>query len=631
MTSVVSYLLSPAPAIGQQGSESLTGRLAGPGRAPSPPATGIDCAVSGARGKFAITTNPVTASPRPILGWLLLALLAAVITVTFRLGALPLITPDEGRNAEVAREMKVSGSWLVPTYNGLPYLDKPAFYFKAVALSLAAVGDNETGARLPSALSALGLLAIAGLFARREAGSRAAALTVLVIATLPLFISQARLVIFDITLAFFVCGSIVAGYVAETREGASRRRWYCLGAAAAGFATLVKGPVGFAVPAIVLLTHFVLERRWQAIPRLFHPLNFAILFAVVLPWFLGVSQQHPDFPHYGLIEETFKRFTTPQFRRTQPFYFYLVVLLATFFPWSLLLPGAGWVALRRWRELPRLSRFCIHWCVAVVVFFSLSQSKLPAYILSVVLPFGILTAQLWDAALRNPRGAAARITRTATLCLGIVVAVLALGLVVVAPQTGILPTPLTIPKVDLAQFLPAFIPVLSMLLLVAVAAALGRWRRNPLASVLSFALFPVLLVLMGGGIFSPIFEGRSLRRSAPQLAELPAGTEMVFLRCYPNGLPFYLHRTGTLVTTDGGELTSNYVQYSLKRAAQWPDGVIPIDGFDAWIASRRGPVYLIVQDNERDRFQALVRERNATVDQLGRRFQGALLPPVRGS
>jgi 4-amino-4-deoxy-L-arabinose transferase-like glycosyltransferase len=610
----------------------INGLSEGGGQRPGPiDAAGIDCATAVARGKFDITTNPVTARSRPAPGWLLLALLAAAITVFYRLGALPLITPDEGRNAEVAREMKESGSWLVPTYNGLPYLDKPAFYFKAVGLALAAVGDNETGARLPSALSALGLLVVVGLFTHRVCGPRPAALAILVVTTLPLFISQARLVIFDITLAFFVCSSIVAGYLAESMEGAARRRWYCLGAAAAGFATLVKGPVGFAVPLIVLIAHHAVERRWKAILRLFHPLNFVVIFAVVLPWFLGVTRAHPDFPHYGLIEETFKRFTTPQFRRTQPFYFYLVVLPATFFPWSLLLPGAGVAALRRWRELPPVSRFCIVWCVAVVVFFSLSQSKLPAYILSVVLPFGVLAAQLLEAALRNPAGHAARIVRGATLILAIIFALLAAGLIIVAPQTGILSTPLTIPKVDLNQFLPAFIPVLIMLAAVAVAATVSRIRRDPRGFVFSFALFPLLLVLLGSGIFSPIFEGRSLRKSSAQLAGLPPGTPLVFLRCYPNGLPFYLRRTGTLVTTDGGELTSNYVQYALKRAPKWPEGVISIDEFDTWIAAQRGPVYLIVRDNDRDRFQTLARERGGPVDTLGRRYQGVLLAPARGS
>ncbi|HAB15835.1 MAG TPA: dolichyl-phosphate-mannose--protein mannosyltransferase, partial [Verrucomicrobiales bacterium] len=129
--------------------------------------------------------------------------------------------------------------------------------------------------------------------------------------------------------------------------------------------------------------------------------------AIVLPWFLGVTSQHSDFPHYGLVEESLKRFTTSQFHRTAPVYYYLVVLPATFFPWSLLLP-AGVLAAKRWRSLPSISRLSMVWSLTAVGFFSVSQSKLPGYILSVTIPFGILTGQLLDAALRNPEGRAAR-------------------------------------------------------------------------------------------------------------------------------------------------------------------------------------------------------------------------------
>src|SRR5262245_8037934 len=100
----------------------------------------------------------------------LLAWFAGVIvftTLCFRLGHLPLLAPDEGLKAEVGREMKESGAWLVPTYNGLDYLDKPAFYFKAVALSLAAMGNNETAARLPSAFFGLALVLIVFAFCRK--------------------------------------------------------------------------------------------------------------------------------------------------------------------------------------------------------------------------------------------------------------------------------------------------------------------------------------------------------------------------------------------------------------------------------------------------------------------------------
>ena len=95
-----------------------------------------------------------------------IAFLVAAILLFARLGDLPLVSPDEGRNAEVAREMKASGSWLVPTYNGMPYLDKPAFYFKTVALSFAAFGESEWAARLPSSLCALAVLLLLFVFCR---------------------------------------------------------------------------------------------------------------------------------------------------------------------------------------------------------------------------------------------------------------------------------------------------------------------------------------------------------------------------------------------------------------------------------------------------------------------------------
>ena len=145
-----------------------------------------------------------------------------------------LVQPDEGRNAEVARDMKVAGAWLVPTYNGVDYLDKPAFYFKTVALSLATFGDNETAARVPSAAFGVALVVMVFAFGRKVHSTRAGLLAAIVVGTTPLFLANSRTVIFDIALAFFVCGAIFAGYLAEEAEGRTRRNWYLLGAAAVG-------------------------------------------------------------------------------------------------------------------------------------------------------------------------------------------------------------------------------------------------------------------------------------------------------------------------------------------------------------------------------------------------------------
>ena len=157
---------------------------------------------------------------------LLLAMAIAAVMLFARLGQLPLRDPDEGRNAEVAREMAEAGAWLTPTYNGLVYLDKPAFYFKTVAISFRVFGESEWAARLPSALFAVGILAMTFRFCRKEYDELTARLAIIVVASTPSFFALARHVIFDMTLAFFVSGAIFAGYFAEAIEGSRRRNWY---------------------------------------------------------------------------------------------------------------------------------------------------------------------------------------------------------------------------------------------------------------------------------------------------------------------------------------------------------------------------------------------------------------------
>ena len=150
----------------------------------------------------------------------------------------------------------------MPTYNGLTYLDKPAFLFKAVAISYSLFGVSETSARLPSAFFATLLMAMLFAFCRREyPRSNTAALAVIITATSPLFIVFARHVIFDMTLAFFVCASIFCAYLAEQSVGKIRTQWYLLASASAGFATLVKGPIGFLIPLLVVTTFNLVERN----------------------------------------------------------------------------------------------------------------------------------------------------------------------------------------------------------------------------------------------------------------------------------------------------------------------------------------------------------------------------------
>jgi 4-amino-4-deoxy-L-arabinose transferase-like glycosyltransferase len=565
--------------------------------------------------------------------WVWLALIVAWLALGFRLGHLPLIAPDEGRNAEVAREMKDSGAWLVPTYNGLDYLDKPAFYFKAVAFSLAAFGNNETAARIPSAAFGMALAVLAFAFCRKIYGTRCGLLAVIVVVTSPLYVMNARTVIFDMALAFFVCGAIFAGYLAEAAEGRTRRNWYLLGAASAGFATLVKGPIGFLIPALVLLVFNRVEGRRGAWRRLLSPLNVLVFFVVTLPWFVGLCLAHPDFLHYGLVEESFHRFTTSKtFHRSEPFYFYLLIVAGTFFPWSLLLPEAG---LAMWRERwakNRADRLCLIWSVVVVVFFSISQSKLPGYILSVTVASGILVARLFDAALANPDGRAARLVCRATAVFAVVCLLLAAALLVAQGvwQMHMLIKPLRITAAEAERLGRVAVPLAVALAAFGAFGLAARCRRSAPLGFLCFALFVPLGANAGMGAIDVIFEVNSGRQIARQLSAMPAGTELAGLECFPNGLLFYLDRQATLISHDGHELTSNYIRYCLNHDSRWPKQIVPLADFDDWLASQKTPVYLIVHKSDRGKLATLAAARSATVQILSPEYLGAQLPAPEG-
>ena len=545
----------------------------------------------------------------------------------FRLGSLPLLQPDEGRNAEVAREMKESGAWLSPSYDGIAYLDKPAFFFKAVALSLAAFGNNETAARLPSAMFGLALLAITFVFCRRVHGTRCAVMAVIIIATMPLYLVFSRTIIFDMTLAFFVSAAIFAGYRAEECEGKSRRNWYLLGALAAGFATLVKGPVGFLIPTLVLFIFNRVEGRRGVWKRFFAPLNLLVFFGVTLPWFIGLSLQHPDFPHYGLIEESFKRYTTPTFHRSQPFYFYALIVAGLFLPWSFILPEAGVAAWKNKKFMSSADRLCLVWAVVVVIFFSLSKSKLPGYILTATVACGILTARFFERALANPDGKAARIIGRAAITLAVLGFLVAIAAVILSTRMGSLAKPLGLSIADAEELGRHFSTAIILLLVFAVLGLLVRFRRDVGLGFFLFAVFPPLLFTLNFGVIETIFNVKSARQMSQKIPPLPPGTKLAFLECFPSGLPFYLNRTATLFTKDGSEITSasNYILSRLQKDPEWPANLVPLANVDSWISQRKQPVYLVAREKNRARLEAVVGNQKSDIQPLTPQYIGVLL------
>jgi 4-amino-4-deoxy-L-arabinose transferase-like glycosyltransferase len=562
--------------------------------------------------------------------FLLLVFLVAAAFIFAGLGRLPLLDPDEGRNSEVAKEMQASGALLVPSYDGLVYLDKPALYFRTVAISFTLFGTSEAAARFPSAVSGIALLLVVYAFCRRVYNARTGALAVLVVGTTPLFFAFARLVIFDMMLTLFVCAAIFAGYIAEEEEGSARARWYLVSAAAAAIATLVKGPVGFIVPGLVLIVFNAIDGRRGVWRRFFAPQNLAVFLAIVLGWFFAVSRRQPDFPYYGLVEESFHRFTTPGFHRTAPVYYFFIVIAGLFFPWSALLPESAVAAWKTRRVWHRADRLLVVFAVVVVCFFSLSKSKLPGYVLPGVVGLGILLARIFELALEKRDGGAERIVVRGAAVLGIVSAVLAVLVALYVFHLASLQQLLHIRSRQFDRLEVVFPAMMWSLAASAVASGAAYFTRNVRAVLAAFVLFPVLLFIAGFRGMVAYAQADSSQALAQDIPALPPDADVACLECFPTGLPFYLRRQVVLFTTDGHETTSNYVVFSLQRHQPWPKDIVPWKEREDWLASRDHPVYLLAQQPQKSTLESLAARRGATVTELLPGWWGTLLASPGG-
>ncbi len=323
------------------------------------------------------------------LAWFVCFVCLAVLFVN--LGSADFFEPDEGRNAEKAREILVLNDWVTPHENFLPVLDKPMFFYWLVAVSYKIFGITEWSARLPATVFALGCLLLVYGFARQWWGSWEAMWSVLILLTSVEFFLLARIVRSDMTLTFCVTLALCSFYSAIQAENEKTKKLHCLlmyGALGAG--TLVKGLIGLIIPGMVFCGYLLGRDKWSMLRRL-HLLPGALLFLVmVAPWYLWAGVRNPGYLRYFFWEEHFTRYLTDEFNRTQSWFYFLFVIAVGFFPWTLLLPL---VVKDSWRKIDDKNVFLILWAVLPLLFFSLSNSKLPHYVLPMYPALAILTGR----------------------------------------------------------------------------------------------------------------------------------------------------------------------------------------------------------------------------------------------
>ena len=326
-----------------------------------------------------------------------LALLFALSCLLFFLGLgnVGLTDQDEGRNSEAGREMLETGNWISPTFNYEPRFDKPVFLYWLMSGAYSVLGVSEFSARFPSALFGVGVILLQYLFFSRVAPPTLALLCSLTLLLNLEIIAIGRLAITDSVLIFFTTLALFCFWVGL--HGQCRERHALWGLyVGMSIATLTKGPVGFLVPLLAIVTYLSLTHRWGQFWKKGFPVAGTLVFILLTaPWYAAMLSIHGSAYTDSASAHTIGRYLTILEGHGGTFFFYFPVLIFGFFPWSGFLPVGLRQVYQFWRDKKdkwkkfgydatpspmELELFAAGWLVVGFIFFTVSATRLPHYI-----------------------------------------------------------------------------------------------------------------------------------------------------------------------------------------------------------------------------------------------------------
>ena len=534
---------------------------------------------------------------------LTLVLLGALALAWFgTLSERRLVRPDEGRYAEIAREMVATGDWTTPRLNGYKYFEKPALQYWVTAAAFELFGVHEWTARLWSALTGfLGVLLVLH-FGRRAFGPPVGALAAAVLAGSSLWAAIGHMNTLDMGVSFFMSLAVLGFVLAQLDDASAQVRWCWMHVAwaAAALAMLSKGLIGIVLPAGALALYILVHRDWTRLARLHIGTGVLLFLAIAAPWFFAVSAANDEFLRFFFIQEHFQRFLTKAHGRYEPAWYFIPILLIGFSPWILSLAPA---LVRAWHHAPernfRPARFLLIWSVLVFAFFSASGSKLPSYILPIFPALAVLVALH-----------AANAHRAVLAAQGVLYAALGLAMVMFAPRV-LRAADDGLPAQLLSQYLPWIMAAGVALLALSAASAYLAWRRQTVAAVIVLAaggLFCSLALLLGHETLSPAY-------SAYHIAEkirpgLKADVPFYSVNTFDHTLPFYLGRTVTMVAYKDelaqpiGWAPGNYIPDLAAFALAWQAdreawAVFSANDFPEMQKSLQIPMQIVARDPRR--------------------------------
>jgi 4-amino-4-deoxy-L-arabinose transferase-like glycosyltransferase len=450
-----------------------------------------------------------------------------------------LVKPDEGRYAEISREMANTGDWITPRLNGIKYFEKPPLQYWITALAYQAFGVNEWTARLWTAVSGFLGIFVIGFAGSRLFGSQAGQLGALFLASNLYYVALGHINTLDMGLTFFLTVSLAAFLLAQKEPpGAAReRKWMLIAWGAAACAVLSKGLIGVVIPAATLVIYSLLNRDITPWRRLHVLPGLALFLVIAAPWFIAVTLRNPEFPNFFFIHEHFQRYTSNVHRREEAPWYFLAILVIGLIPW---IPLALHGAAKAW-HMPATKefsaqRFLVVWCGFVLLFFSVSGSKLPAYLLPLFPALALLLGP-YLSAVRPPILLATISLAIAISLLGLIALPFALDARSESPTLGLYR--------NYAQWLNVAFGALGLVGLLAFFKAKQAQVLTAFGLLGAAGFLATMFGLLG-------HESLARSNSSAYLAQqikpmLRADIPLYSVKTYDQTLPFYLNRTMTLV------------------------------------------------------------------------------------
>ncbi len=493
---------------------------------------------------------------KPNKGAYLLWLLLAIFTILWfsNLEYRKLIKPDEGRYAEIPREMVADGNWVTPRLNGFKYFEKPPLQYWATAVAYEAFGDHAWTSRLWDALTGFAGVLLVWFAGARLFGRDAGRYAALLLGGSFLYAAMGHINTLDIGVTFFTTLGIV-GLLLAQQEGAAastQRNWMYVAWAALGLAVLSKGLIGIVLPGAALFLYSIFQRDLGVWKRMHWGAGLAIFFAVTAPWFYLVSKANPQFAWFFFWHEHIERFLTKIHDRYQPWYYFIPILLFGILPWTFVMLSTLWHTWRDsaraqpyahsvWRSfrLPKAfnpQRYLFIWAVFVYVFFSRSDSKLPSYLLPIFPTLALLMG--WQLAAMEPR----RVFRLVLRVLPVLL--ILLGVTFFAARFADNPV-----QVEMYGAYAHWLQAATLVWLLGLGAALvwlRRERKSPALAALAFAALAAAILATSG--YNTVARERSAYHIADAIrGQVKPRVPFYSVLMYEQTLPFYLKRTLTLV------------------------------------------------------------------------------------